>query len=102
MLHSLARALERRGLRAASWADFFRSRLFSGFHARAGQRQMLLEIIMRREVSSSRRNLFDWAKGRPFNGSIAQDPSMFAITTFLIVLSVGILLAHALDAFRQR
>jgi len=33
MLHSLARALERRGLRAASWADFFRSRLFSGFHA---------------------------------------------------------------------
>jgi hypothetical protein len=41
-------------------------------------------------------------KGRSFNGSIAQDPLMFeAITAFLIVLSVGILFAHALDAFRH-
>jgi hypothetical protein len=40
--------------------------------------------------------------GPPFNGSIAQDPSMFeVITAFLIVLSVGILVAHALDAFRH-
>jgi hypothetical protein len=32
---------------------------------------------------------------------IAQDPLMFeAITAFLIVLSIGILIAHALDAFR--
>jgi len=48
-------------------------------------------------------NFFDCAKGRPFNGSIAQDRLMFeAITAFLIVLSVGILVAHALDAFRHR
>jgi hypothetical protein len=39
--------------------------------------------------------------GRPFNTSIAQDRPMFeAITAFLIVLSVGIVIAHALDAFR--
>jgi hypothetical protein len=64
---------------------------------------MLLEIIMRPEVCMSQRNLFDCAKGRPFNGSIAQDPSMFeAIAAFLIVLSVGILIAHAFDAFRHR
>jgi hypothetical protein len=51
----------------------------------------------------SQRNLFDCAKDRPFNTSIAQDPSMFeAITAFLIVLSVGILIAHAFDAFRRR
>jgi hypothetical protein len=51
----------------------------------------------------SQRNLFDCAKGRPFNTSIAQGRSMFeAITLFLIVLSVGILIAHALDAFRHR
>jgi hypothetical protein len=64
---------------------------------------MLLEIITRREVSSPQSNLFDCAKGRPFNGSIAEDPSMFeAIALFLVVLSVGILVAHALDAFRHR
>jgi hypothetical protein len=64
---------------------------------------MLLEIITRREVQAAQRNLFDCAKGRPFNKGIAQDPSMFeAITLFLIVLSVGILIAHALDAFRHR
>jgi|BarGraIncu00222A_1022003.scaffolds.fasta_scaffold30852_3 hypothetical protein len=41
-------------------------------------------------------------EGRRFNEAIAQDPSMFeAITAFLIVLSVGILIAHALDAFRH-
>jgi hypothetical protein len=62
---------------------------------------MLLEIITRWEVQSTQLNLFDCAKGRPFNGSIAQDPSMFdVIIAFLIVLSVGILVAHALDAFR--
>jgi hypothetical protein len=62
---------------------------------------MLLEIITQWEVYMSQWNLFDCAKGRPFNGSIAQDPLMFeAITAFLIVLSLGILLAHALDAFR--
>jgi hypothetical protein len=64
-------------------------------------RSMLLEIITRREVSFTHRNLFDCAKGRPFSKSIAQDPSMFeAITAFLLLLSVGILIAHALDAFR--
>jgi hypothetical protein len=69
--------------------------------ALAGPVLMLLEIITRREVSSVQPNLFDYAKGRPFNRSIAQDPSMFeAISAFLIVLSVGILIAHALDAFR--
>jgi hypothetical protein len=62
---------------------------------------MLLEIIMRREVSSTQPNLFDCARGRRLSETIAQDPSMFeAVTAFLIVLSVGILLAHALDAFR--
>jgi hypothetical protein len=62
---------------------------------------MLLEIIMRREVYMPQWNFFDCAKGRPFNGSIAQDRLMFeAITAFLIVLSVGILIAHAFDAFR--
>jgi len=62
---------------------------------------MLLEIIMGWEVSSVQRNLFDCAKGRPFSEGIVQDRSMFeAITAFLIVLSVGILLAHALDALR--
>jgi hypothetical protein len=65
--------------------------------------QMLLEIITRREVQAAQRNLFDCAKDRPFNTSIAQGRSMFeAITLFLIVLSVGILIAHALDAFRHR
>jgi hypothetical protein len=63
---------------------------------------MLLEILTRWEVSSAQPNLFDWAKGPPFSEGIAQDPSMFeAITAFFIVLSVGILLAHALDAFRS-
>jgi hypothetical protein len=63
---------------------------------------MLLEIITRWEVSSAQPNLFDWVKGRPFSEGITQDPSMFeAITAFFIVLSVGILLAHALDAFRS-
>jgi hypothetical protein len=64
---------------------------------------MLLEIITRWEVSSAQPNLFDWAKGRPFSEGITQDPSMFeaTITAFFIVLSVGILLAHALDAFRS-
>jgi hypothetical protein len=39
--------------------------------------------------------------GRSFMESIAQGTSIFeAITAFLIVLSVGILVAHALDAFR--
>src|SRR3984957_17860831 len=51
--------------------------------------QMLLEIITRREVQAAQRNLFDCAKDRPFNTSIAQDPSMFAIAAFLFVLSVG-------------
>jgi hypothetical protein len=64
---------------------------------------MLLEIIMR------------GAKFISLNGisltvqtvnllvdRITQDPSMFeVITAFFIVLSVGILLAHALDAFRR-
>jgi hypothetical protein len=46
----------------------------------------------------SQRNLFDWAKDQPFNMCIAQDRSMFeVITAFLIVLSVAILIAHALD-----
>jgi hypothetical protein len=64
---------------------------------------MLLEIITRREVQFAQLNLFDCAKGRPFNEGIAQGRSMFeAITLFLIVLSVGILIAHALDAFRHR
>jgi hypothetical protein len=72
-----------------------------GVDRSAGPVLMLLEIITRREVSSAQPNLFDYAKGRPFNGSIAQDPAMFeAISAFLIVLSVGILIAHALDAFR--
>jgi hypothetical protein len=63
---------------------------------------MLLEVIMRREVHPAQWNLFDCAKGRRLSESIAQEPSMFeAITAFLIVLSVGILLAHALDAFRR-
>jgi hypothetical protein len=62
---------------------------------------MLPEIIMRRKFHSSQRNPFDCAKGRPFSESIAQEPSMFdAITAFLVVLSVGILIAHATDAFR--
>jgi hypothetical protein len=62
---------------------------------------MLLEIITRREVQSAQPNLFDCAKGRPFSEGIAQDPSMFeAIAAFFVVLSIGILLAHALDAFR--
>jgi hypothetical protein len=40
--------------------------------------------------------------GPPFNGSIAQDPAMLeVITAFLAVLSLGILVAHALDAFRH-
>jgi hypothetical protein len=41
-------------------------------------------------------------EGRRFNEAIAQDQSMFfeAITAFFVVLSVGILIAHALDAFR--
>jgi hypothetical protein len=35
--------------------------------------------------------------------SVAQGPSMFeAIALFFVVLSVGILVAHALDAFRHR
>ena len=55
-----------------------------------------------REVQPAQRNLFDCAKRRPFSDGIAQDPSMFeAITVFLIVLSVGILVAHALDALRR-
>jgi hypothetical protein len=63
---------------------------------------MLLEIITRREVQFAQRNLFDCAKGRPFIEGIAQDPSMFeAITAFFVVLSVGILVAHALDALRR-
>jgi hypothetical protein len=71
----------------------------------AGERSelgaMLLEIIMPREVHLAHRNLFDCAKGRPFSKTIAQDPSMFeAIVAFFVVLSVGILLAHAMDAFR--
>jgi hypothetical protein len=50
---------------------------------------MLLEIITRRKVQSAQRNLFDYAKGRPFSEAIAQEPLMFeAITAFLIVLSV--------------
>jgi hypothetical protein len=54
------------------------------------------------EIQSAQPNLFDCAKGRPFSEGIAQDPLMFgAITAFLIVLSVGILIAHALDAFRH-
>lgn len=37
----------------------------------------------------------------PLVESIAREPSMFeAITAFFVVLSVGILIAHALDAFR--
>jgi hypothetical protein len=61
----------------------------------------IAEIIMRREVQPAQRNLFDCAKRRTFSEGIAQDPSMFeAITAFFIVLSVGILLAHALDALR--
>jgi hypothetical protein len=65
--------------------------------------RMLLEIITRREVQFAQLNLFDCAKGRPFNEGIVQGRSMFeAITLFLIVLSVGILIAHALDAFRHR
>ena len=62
---------------------------------------MLLEIIKPREVQPAHRNLFDCAKGGPFSDWIAQDRSMFeVITAFLIVLSVGILVAHVLDAFR--
>ena len=62
---------------------------------------MLLEIIIRGEVHFAQRNLFDCARGQPFSEGIAQGPSMFeAITAFLIVMSVGILIAHALDAFR--
>jgi hypothetical protein len=78
-------------------------RSFSPTSTRAPLGRMLLEIIMRREVSFSRRNLFDCAKGRPFSESIAKDPAMFeVITAFFIALSVGILIAHALDAFRSR
>jgi hypothetical protein len=73
----------------------------SSDHSSAFRSTMLLEIITRREVQSTQRNLFDCAKGRPFSEGIAQEPLMFeAITAFLIVLSVGILVAHALDAFR--
>jgi len=63
---------------------------------------MLLEIIMDREVQLARRNLFDCATGRPFSDGIAQDRSMFeAVTAIFVVLSVGILIAHALDALRR-
>jgi hypothetical protein len=62
---------------------------------------MLLEIIMRREIHHAQQNLFDYARGRSFSETIAQDPSMFeAIIASLIVFSVGILVAHALDALR--
>jgi hypothetical protein len=62
---------------------------------------MLLEIITREEVYSAQLKLFDCAKGRPFSEWIAQDLSMFdAIIAFFIILSAGILIAHALDAFR--
>jgi len=40
-------------------------------------------------------------KGRRFVKWIARDMSMFdAIIAFFIILSAGILIAHALDAFR--
>jgi hypothetical protein len=62
---------------------------------------MLLEITMRGEVRVAQRNLFDCAKARPSTEGSAQDASMFeAITAFFIVLSIGILIAHALDALR--
>jgi hypothetical protein len=62
---------------------------------------MLLEITMRGEVRVAQRNPFDSAKARPSSEGIAQDAPMFeAITAFFVVLSIGILLAHALDALR--
>jgi hypothetical protein len=53
---------------------------------------MLIEIITREEVYSVQLNLFACAKGELFSERIA--------IAFFMILSAGILIAHALDAFR--
>ena len=66
---------------------------------------MLLEIIMRgaKFISLNGISLTVQKVDLLVSASIVQGPSMFeVIAAFFIVLSVGILIAHALDAFRSR
>jgi len=63
---------------------------------------MLLEIIMRGEFILLSENSLTVQKVGLLLKPLRRDPSMFeAITAFFILLSVGILIAHALDAFRH-
>ena len=61
------------------------------------------ELIIGKEHSRLVVNRFDCAVRRPFKVSLGGEMNMLsAVAGTLIVLSIGILVAHALEVFRSR
>jgi hypothetical protein len=73
-----------------------------GYHHHFTRHQRCLKSPVTPRTSAPHANHFDCAaSGVAYLSNPVGSPMFEAITAFLVILSVGILVAHALDAFRS-